>query len=140
MWEEPLGGVGAVWINGKNGYEKRSNAFVYVYNRNNPQEYYIYPRSHREQNACSVQDTSTCTKMKDNLEKVLPVFLEKYQMLPPAGDWTFSHAAENLRVAQNWEKFLSEHYPSYHVFMQKIRQEVELELKKVTLKQVSLNR
>ena len=140
VWEEPLGGIGAVWINGKNGYEKRSNAFVYVYNRNNPQEYYIYPRSHREQNACSVQDTSTCTKMKDNLEKVLPVFLEKYQMLPPAGDWTFSHAAENLRVAQNWEKFLSEHYPSYHVFMQKIRQEMEEELKKVTLKKVPLSR
>ena len=140
VWENPLGGELTILLSGKNGLENRSNVSVYVYNRNNPQEYFIYPRSHRMQEGCSVQDVDICKKMKDSLEKVLPVFLEKYRMIPPAGDWDFSHAAENLRVAQKWEKFLSEHYPSYHVSMQKIRQEMEEELKKVTLKKVPLSR
>ena len=78
--------------------------------------------------------------MQEIAEKTLHAYQEKYNLLLPSGGWVFGYPADNIKVAQKWEVFLLNNYPSLHLSMQKIRQEMEEELKKVTLKKVPLSR
>lgn len=78
--------------------------------------------------------------MQEIAEKTLHTYQEKYNLLLPSGGWVLEYAQDNIKMAQKWEKFLEEHYPSYQATLQNIRQEVEAELKKISLQQAPLKR
>ncbi len=136
VWDEPLGRGGTVIINTGKGFESRRSASVYIYNRNNPKEYYILSRPHREAEACSVKDEEVCQKMKTRTMEELDFYTEKYHMLPPAGGWVFGVPKDNIKIAQKWENFLLDNYPS--LYSAEKAQKAAEQLKQVKLEIVPL--
>ena len=138
VWDAPLGRGETVLINAGKGFESRISASVYIYNRNNPKEYYILSRPNRETKACSVKEDEVCQKMKTRTMEELNFYMEKYQMLLPAGGWAFGIPKENIKIAEKWENFLLDNYPSLYLTAEKAQKALAEQLKQVKLEIVPL--
>lgn len=140
VWDAPLGRGGTVMVNTKEGFQARSEASVYIYNRDNPNEYYIFQREHRQNEACSAKDPQCCQQMQEIAEKTLHAYQEKYNLLLPSGGWVLEYAQDNIKMAQKWEEFLQTNVPSFHLVTQNMKKAIEEELKKMTVKPLPLKR
>ena len=78
--------------------------------------------------------------MQEIAEKTLHIYLEKYNLLLPSGGWVLEYAQDNIKMAQKWEKFLQGNVPPLHLVSQKMKNAIDEELRKMTVKPLPLKR
>lgn len=121
-----------------NGSDNSTQGFIFVYDREHPDQYYSYTNPQKAY-ACHAEEQK-CRKMEDILNTYTNLFIQKLGLRKPIwGGFSVKMPQTYIKEASAWEKKLLQFYPQVDLG-RIIRKDISVHLKSAAEKQMALKK